>query len=167
MSIDNPGNFYLAENFGHENNDNEPGNIYGNQLFRKAIDILNITRTISDLLPEKEEALGTTTKNLMMQNATVIPGKIKGAIAMDIYSIKMENAVIIKVNILELKSQIWICEEVLDADKEYTAVLADEIVAFKVIFINWIKSFNKMNDLPDDWHIFNDPSSFPDEPFNE
>ena len=168
MSIDNPGDFYQAENFGEEKNDNQPGSIYGNQLFRKAIDILNITRTISDLLPEdEEETSGTSTKDLMMQNVMAIPGKIKGAMAVDIYSIKMENAVIIKVNMMELKDQIWVCEEVHDADKQYTQVLTDEIAAFKTIFINWIKSFDKMNDVPDSWHIFNDPASFPeDKPFN-
>lgn len=159
MSIDNPGDFYLAENFGEENNDDRPVTILGNMLFRKAIDILNITRTISDLLPEEED--GPTTRDLMMQNVTAIPGKIKAAQAVDIYSLKMENAVIIKVNIMELRDQIWACETMHDIDKQYTKVLTDELITFKAIFINWIKNFDKSIDLPDTWRIFNDPASFP------
>ena len=51
-------------------------------------------------------------------------------------------------------------------EKNYVALLKDEIEIFKQIFIQWVTSFNKEKDLPDDWHLFNDPGSFPaaDEP---
>ena len=38
-----------------------------------------------------------------------------------------------------------------------------ESAVFKELFIQWIKAFDKTNDLPDDWHLFNDPSTFPDD----
>jgi len=53
-------------------------------------------------------------------------------------------------------------------ETKYTEVLKKEIETFKALFIQWIRSFDKSNDLPDDWHLFNDPSTFPedDEPFD-
>ena len=96
-----------------------------------------------------------------MENAIKIPAKIKGAMAMDVYSLMMENAVIIKVNILELKAQLWACKELHGIEAQHLDVLKNEITAFQEIFIRWVSSFDKTNDLPDEWHLFNDPSSFP------
>ena len=47
-----------------------------------------------------------------MQNATVMPGKIKASLAVDVFSLMMENAVIIKVNMMELNNQLWACEHI-------------------------------------------------------
>lgn len=104
----------------------------------------------------------------MIENAVIVPAKIRGALYMDdVYSLVMERAVIIKVNITELKTQPWACEEMHGIEKKYVAVLKDEIEIFKQIFIQRVTSFNKEKDLPGDWHLFNDPGSFPsdDEPF--
>ena len=47
MSINNPGNFFNAEDFeGDEEDRLKPVNLYEQELFEKAIYILNITRTI-------------------------------------------------------------------------------------------------------------------------
>ena len=168
MSIDNPGRFFSAGDFDDdEENKLQPSYIYGKELFKKATDILNITSTITDLLPEEPEEKVSTIA-LMLENAHKIRAKIRGAMVMDLYSLKMENAVIIKVNVMELNAQIWVCEEEHGIEKKYTEILRDEIVAFKELFIQWIKSFDKTNDLPDNWHLFNDPSTFPqdDEPFD-
>lgn len=163
MSIDNPGRFFDAEDFDSDDEDKlKPVNIYGQELYKKAVDILNITTTITDLLPEEpDERISTAA--LMLENAYKIPAKIRGAMGVEIYSLMMENAVIIKVNIMELKTQLWACEEMHGIEKKYTGVLKNEMAVFKELFIQWIKAFDKTNDLPDDWHLFNDPSTFPDD----
>ena len=74
-------------------------------MFKKAIDILNITRTIGDLLADADG--GEHTARLMIENAVMVPAKIRGVISMDgVCSLEMERAVIIKVNITELKTQL-------------------------------------------------------------
>ncbi|MBI1780189.1 MAG: hypothetical protein HYR66_02315 [Sphingobacteriales bacterium] len=167
--MDNPGNFLNADDFRDDDNENEgwkPIKIHGKELFRKSIDILNTTQTICDLLSEDDNEV---TGRLMMENASIIPAKIKGAMAVDhVYIIVMENAVIIKVNICQLKAQLWACKEIHGVEEKYTEVLKKEIEAFKEIFIKWVSCFDKTNDLPDDWHLFNNPADFPpdDEPFN-
>ena len=136
MSTDNPGNYsddQLSDD--DENADAwEPVKIHGNALFKKSIDILNITRTIGDLLADADG--GEDTARLMMDNAMIVPAKIKGAISMDeVYSLVMERAVIIKVNISELKTQLWACGEMHGLEKKYIDVLEDEIETFEQIFI--------------------------------
>lgn len=167
---DNPGNFHDPDRYDrHEDRDGEdwkPEKIYGNELFRKSIDILNLTETICSLLQDGDRE-AEMTQRMMMENATIVPPKIKGAMAMDAYSLKMENAVIIKVNIMQLKVQLWSCEALHEMERKYLDVLREEIEAFRQIFIKWITAFDKDNDLPDEWHLFNDPSAFPpDEPFD-
>jgi hypothetical protein len=172
MSDNNLGNFFDAHNFkddsDNRNGENwKPVKVFGNELFKKAIDVLNLTKTICDVMPADDHA--EITRGLMLENAMIVPAKIKGAMAVDdVYSLVMENAVLIKVNICQLKEQLWACNAFHEVDQKYLDVLNDEISAFKKIFIQWVSSFEKENDLPDDWHLFNDPASFPedDEPFD-
>jgi hypothetical protein len=162
MSIDNPGNFFDAENFPKDENEDSflPIKILGNLLFKKSIDILNITQTIGDLLADDED--GTAAADLMMENALKIMVKVKSALPVDhVYSLVMENAVVIKINAKELLVQLWACEAIHGLEKKYVTVLIDELRMFKAIYIKWVQSFNKESDLPDDWYLFNDPNSFP------
>jgi len=164
MSTDNPGNFFLPHDFGEEEDKNgadcKPIKMHGKALYKKAINLLNITQTICDLLPEEE--FEEVTKGLMLHNAMIIPAKIRGAMAVDsVYSIVMENAVIIKVNVCELAAQLWACNEIHGIEQQYIDVLKEEIEVFRALFIQWVNAFNKDSDLPDEWHLFNDPNSFP------
>ena len=162
MNNDNLGNFFNADDFGEDDENEEswkPIKVNGNALFKKAVDILNLTQSLCDVLPENEQA--ENTERLMLENAMVVATKIKGAISVDeIYSIVMENAVIIKTNIVQLKAQLIACNALHGIEENYLDVLRQEIAAFKKIFIQWVKCFDKENDLPDEWHLFNDPSTF-------
>ena len=162
MNNDNLGNFFNVDDFGDEDENEEswkPIKVNGNALFKKSVDILNLTQSLCDVLPESDEA--ETTKRLMLENAMVIATKIKGAISIDeIYSIVMENAVIIKINVVQLKAQLIVCNALHGIGENYLDVLRQEISAFKKIFIKWVKCFDKENDMPDEWHLFNDPSTF-------
>ncbi len=165
MSNDNLGNFFNADDFDSDDENAEnwkPIKVNGNALFKKAIEILNLTESLCDVLPDDDHA--AVTKRLMLENAMLVPSKIKGAMGVDeVYSLVMESAVIIKVNIMELKAQLWACSALHGIEEKYVDVLRNEIEAFKKIFIQWVTSFDKENDLPDEWYLFNDPSSFPDE----
>ena len=164
MSTDNPGNFFGDMPFMEDGNEDswKPVKIHGKALFSKSIDILNLSQSICDLLEAEED--GEATGRLIIENAMKVSAKIRGAISVDhVYSLAMENAVIIKVNICELKAQLWACEEIHEIDEKYIAVLNAEIETFKQLFILWILCFDKKSDLPDEWYLFNDPSTFTDE----
>ncbi|MBC7935539.1 MAG: hypothetical protein H7Y86_09340 [Rhizobacter sp.] len=163
-STDNPGGFVDREDWDDDGDEDfwKPIKVAGRELYNKSIDILNLSSGICDLLDDAED--GKLTQQLMMENAIRIPAKIRGAMAVDdIYSLVMENAVIIKVNVSELKAQLWACEQLNGIEKKYVDVLKEEIEIFKSLFINWVKCFDRGNDLPDDWWLFNNPDTLPGE----
>ena len=163
-STDNPGGFVGKEDWEDDGDEDfwKPIKVAGRELYNKSIDILNLSSGICDLLDDAED--GKLTQQLMMENAIRIPAKIRGGMAVDdIYSLVMENAVIIKVNVSELKAQLWACEQLNGIEKKYVDVLKEEIEIFKSLFINWVKCFDRNNDLPDDWWLFNDPDNFKEE----
>ena len=170
MSDENIGGFFsyegMYEGDDEKNESWKPVKQFGKEVYKKSIDILNLARTMCDMLPDDDHAADT--KSLMMQNAYLVPAKIAGAAAMECYSLMMENAVIIKVNICQLREQLWACKEFHNIEQQYIDVLRNEIETFRKIFVSWVTAFDKENDLPDEWHLFNDPASFPDddEPFN-
>lgn len=169
MNDDNIGRFinYHDDEDDDEKSENwKPVNQFGKALYRKGIDILNLSQTMCDMLPDDEDA--ESTKHMIMQNAYLIPAKIKGAMAMEYYSLMMENAVIVKVNAMELRTALWACSTMHGIEQQYVDVLRNEIETFRELFINWVTAFDKTHDLPDEWHLFNDPASFPedDEPFD-
>jgi hypothetical protein len=173
MSDDNIGRFFDYHDMEDDDEESKsenwkPVKKFGKELYRKSIDILNLAQTMSDMLPDEDDDDPTATKHLIMQNAYLVPAKIQGAMAMEYYSLMMENAVIIKVNICQLREQLWACKEFHGIEQQYIDVVRNEIEAFRKIFINWVTSIDKENDLPDEWHLFNDPSTFPedDEPFD-
>jgi hypothetical protein len=166
MSDENIGRFFSYDGM-HEDDDEKgeswkPVKQHGKALYKKSIDILNLAQTVCDMLPEDDDHADST-KSLMMQNAYLVPAKIAGAAGMEYYSLVMENAVIIKVNICQLREQLWACVTLHDIEQQYIDVIRNEIEAFRKIFIDWITAFDKTHDLPDEWHLFNDPSTFPDE----
>lgn len=76
-------------------------------MFKKAIAILNLTESLCDVLPDDDHAI--VTKRLMQENAMIIPSKIKGVMAVDEIFCTVVESTIIKVNITELKAQLWAC----------------------------------------------------------
>jgi hypothetical protein len=86
----------------------------------------------------------------MMEDAMMIAAKISGAEAVDLYDIKMENATIIRKCAREL------FEEDIK-DKEYIELLPNEIEEFRLLFIDWVASFDQWNYIIDRWELFNPP----------
>ena len=98
----------------------------------------------------------------MIGYASIIPAKIAGA-AGGFYSMQMEKAVIIRINIVDLRNTLWTCLTEEWCSEEYVEMMRAEIEQFRLLFVEWIKSFDKSNDYPDEWHLFNDPDGFPKE----
>ena len=71
-----------------------------------------------------------------MENTITVTTKIKGAMAVDnVYSLVMENEVIIKVNMCHLRHWLWACEAIHNVEERYLDVLKNEIKTFKKIFV--------------------------------
>ncbi|AOZ98072.1 hypothetical protein [Flavobacterium commune] len=127
-------------------------------LYQKAEQIYKITRGLIEIVPADNEYLQETTVRFMMENAMIIPAKIAGAQAVELYDLKMENATIIRKAARELYVQAGSLrfEEAI-SDQDYIHLLRNEIDEFRLLFIDWVAGFDVWNYIKDDWGLFNPP----------
>ncbi len=135
-------------------------------VFRKAIEIEELIRKLteaiekSDIEYEKEIELEMikNTIRYMRENAMIIPAKIAGAANEDmLYGIKMENATIIRKAAKEIITDTHGIQMHGFKDVEYLELLRHEIEDFRVLFAEWVKTFDPWNYNIDRWGLFNPP----------
>lgn len=124
-------------------------------IAKKAREILEITMAITDAIDEDEDMFNA--REIMMSNATLIGAKIAGAEGAELYSLRMENAVLIKLAVCELKTQTQLLRMNNLSDESYIQLLRDEVDNFKPLFIDWIKSFDPTDDINDGWLYITPP----------
>ncbi|WP_427873265.1 hypothetical protein [Flavobacterium sp. MMS24-S5] len=143
-------------------------------IFQKAEQILKLTEGLVHIIPAENEFLQETIVRFMLENAMIIPAKIAGAEAGDLYDLRMENAAIIRKAARELYVQAGSLRyEDGITDTDYIYLLRNTIEEFRFLFIDWVASFDVWNYIKDSWGLFNPPGvnahdKDPDEdiPFN-
>ncbi|QDW21340.1 hypothetical protein [Flavobacterium sp. KBS0721] len=133
------------------NTDNMP-------IYQKAEQIFKLTEGLVHIIPLDNEFLQETTVQFMRENAMIIPVKIAGAESGDLYDLRMENAAIIRKAARELYVQAGSLrfEEGI-TDNDYIDLLRSTIDEFRLLFIDWVASFDQWNYIKDSWGLFNPP----------
>lgn len=134
-------------------------------LFIKAQEIMEISIKISESVSKHDienldEAEGDMLEGYaqyIRENATIIPAKISGAEAVEIYDLKMENATIIRKAARELSTYCAGLTMCGYKNTDYLQLLRDEIEEFRVLFAEWVKTFNQWDYIIDRWGLFNPP----------
>jgi hypothetical protein len=134
-------------------------------IFIKALEIADIVRHIVKSVEKtdisfKYKGEGEMLENnlsYLMENAHIIPAKISGAEAVELYDLKMENAAIIRKAARELITDARGVEIHGFKDTEYLDLLRKEIEEFRPLFAEWVKSFDPWNYIIDRWGLFNPP----------
>jgi len=122
-------------------------------VYRKAVEILDLTEQIVDTFQDEKHVqrygIG------MVEDAMILPAKIAGAEAMDYYVPKMENATLVKVHARSLLTQTASIKHLGIVNEQYIQLLRDEIEAFRLLFREWIKTFehNTIRE-GDGWGLF-------------
>jgi hypothetical protein len=120
-------------------------------VFKKAMQIGELTRIITDTFDPQKDIFNL--REQMMLNAYTLGAKIAGAEGGDLFSIRFDNATLIKLAARELLAETSLCKEEKLCDKDYLDMLRKEIEEFRKLFIEWVRSFDKTNDIKDDWDI--------------
>lgn len=131
---------------------NENKRIKEMPLYISAVNIRKLTTSLAETIKEEDDSL--MMKDQMLLNAYILGPKIAGAEAGDFYTLKMENAVLIKIHARELLTQTSYCKLENLSKPEYLKLLRDEIEVFRKLFVEWVNSFDKTNDMKDDWGLF-------------
>ncbi|WP_298392240.1 hypothetical protein [Flavobacterium sp.] len=128
-------------------------------IYQKAELIFKLVQSLVASLPEEDDYIQDT-KHLMLEDAMIITAKIAGAEGGNLYSIRMQNAAIIRDHAMHLYVQVGSLRfHKKYKDLEYVTLIRSEIDAFRLLFIEWVKSFDTTNYYWDEWELFNPPGA--------
>lgn len=127
-------------------------------IYQKAMEIVELVDSITALIPDDDPILKEM-KGFMMADACLIPTKIAGAEGGDLYDIRMENATLVRKAARELIVQTNGLGVFGFEEKDYFELLRNEMEEFRVLFVEWVNSFDPWNSVGDDWGLFNPPGA--------
>lgn len=93
----------------------------------------------------------------IMEDASKIAPKIAGAWGSGIYDLKMENAAIIRKAARELSVHMTALEMHGFKESDYCDLIRNEIEEFRILFAEWVKTFDPWDYIIDRWGLFNPP----------
>jgi hypothetical protein len=86
-------------------------------------------------------------KQMMMEDVMIMDAKIPGAERGDLYSLRMENAVIIKIHARSLLTHTSGLKMMSYPNLEYLQALRDEIEEFRKLLVECVNNFDKTYDI--------------------
>jgi hypothetical protein len=121
-------------------------------VMKKAKQIFEITRALTGVIDENHPF--ASVKDMMMEDAMMLAPKIAGAEGGDLFSLRMECAVLIQYHAKQLLIQTNTLAYEKMADTKYVKLLREELEEFRKLFVAWVESFDNMNDIYDGWIRF-------------
>jgi hypothetical protein len=135
-------------------------------VFKKALAIQELSHHLVKVIEntewplEKALELELLNNHLdeLKKNAAMIPAKIAGVAREDtLYDLRMENASLIRKSAREILTDLKGIEMLGYKNFEYLDLLRVEIDALRVLFAEWVKTFDPWNYSIDRWGLFNPP----------
>lgn len=131
-------------------------------IYKKGTEIDELTRRILDLIPDDNEELKEIAR-WMAEDAANLAVKVVGAESGELYDIKMENAAIIRKSARELIVNTHSLRIYGFKETQYFDLLRQAVEEYRLLFIDWIKTFDPWNYEVDSWGLFNPPGIWPDD----
>lgn len=129
-------------------------------IFKKGREIFEVVDQICKLIPDDDQMLQHT-KGQMYADAALLSVKVAGAEASGLYDLKMENAAIIRKAARDLMVQNHALEMFGFKEVEYYKIVRDLIEEYRLLFIDWVASFDPWDYIIDRWGLFNPPGVGP------
>ena len=126
-------------------------------VYQKAQELFDLVDVISEALKEDKMKEGLAAQ--MFSNAALIQAKIAGAEGGGLYSLRMQNAVLIKLAVQDMFNAVSFASMVEINEEDYVDLMRDKIEEFRAEFVEWIRGFDKTYDIPDNWAIRFDTST--------
>ena len=104
----------------------------------------------------REELINHQIKQLR-NDAMLICPKIAGAEGIDSYDLKMENAALIRKAGKDLATGCSGLKMAGFEPTEYLDILSNTVEEFRILFAEWVKTFDPTNYTIDRWGLFNPP----------
>ncbi|MGA2667966.1 MAG: hypothetical protein ABSF32_03510 [Ignavibacteria bacterium] len=123
-------------------------------IYKQSLLIRRLTKAVVEPIDEDKDELNL--KQLMLENAYMISAKIAGAEAGELYSYRLENAFSIKRYANELLAEATLCETKKMGSQKFLKPLKDELEELRLMFIEWVDSFDRSKDVEDPWTLWQD-----------
>ena len=140
--------------------DNDSYEFKGLPIYQKGMEIFELTSKIVDLIPEDDKYL-LELKGFMLEDAALLTVKIAGAEGGDLYDLRMECAAIIRKAARDLIVHCRGLDMFGFKETRYLDLIRDEIEQFRLLFIDWVATFDMWNYEVDRWGLFNPPGVKP------
>ena len=128
-------------------------------IYNKAFEIFKMIEGLAVALPEDDEFIQSS-KDIMREDVMIIMSKIAGAEGGNEYTIRMQNAAIIRDHAMSLYVRVGgLRMHESFKDHEYVKLIRKEIDEFKALFVEWKNSFDASNHYWDEWEMFNPPNA--------
>ncbi len=129
-------------------------------IYKKGQEIFDVIHQIADLIPDDDEQLSDI-KGWMMSDAMQLTVKVAGAEGGSLYDIKMEAATIIRKSARDLILHQHLLKQFGFKNTEYFQIIRDLVEEYRLLFIDWVASFDKWEYVIDRWGLFNPPGIGP------
>ncbi|OOQ60730.1 hypothetical protein BC343_24365 [Mucilaginibacter pedocola] len=128
-------------------------------VYKKAEEVYELAKAMVEVMEDTDKREAEWFSNEIMSNATMILGKIANAEGGGLYSLRMYNAVRIRLGIQDMMTAVISTEMFGMNEDDYVQLMRDKVEEFRIEFVAWIRGFDKSNDIPDDWAIRFDTST--------
>lgn len=126
-------------------------------MYIKGMEIFDLVHALIQLLPEEEDHMLHHYRGMMMADAMVLNAKFAGAVNMDLYDLKMENAAIMRKAARDLLTATSGLRAFGFQDTQYLPLLRTAIEEYRLLFVDWVDTFDPWNYIIDRWGLFNPP----------
>lgn len=159
-----------------DDNENEEDDAFAGleeaPIYKKALLIWDLAHSISELARRSISNVEASLQRDVLEeyadyiiaDASILAPKVAGTWAFKIYDLKMENAAIIRKAARNLSVHMTALKAYGFKEVEYCDLLKSEIEEFRILFAEWVKTFDQGNYLIDRWGLFNPPGVNYDDP---
>lgn len=129
-------------------------------IYKKGQEIFDVVHQIVELIPEDNEHLQEI-KHWILIDAMQLTVKIVGAHHCGLYDLKMEAAAIVRKAARDLIVQQHSLKQFGFKETQYYQIIRDLVEEYRLLFIDWVASFDKDDYIIDRWGLFNPPGIGP------
>lgn len=129
-------------------------------IYKKGKEIYKVVHQIADLIPDDNEQL-LDIKMWMLSDAAQLTVKVAGAHSGSLYDMKMEAATIIRKAAHDLILHQHSLKMLGFKNSEYFEIIRELIEEYRLLFVDWVASFDKWDYIIDKWGLFNPPGVNP------
>ena len=126
-------------------------------VYKKAEELAELVEVIAAAIKEVDQK--EYYERELIGNSYIVQAKIAGAEGGGLYSLRMQNAVVIRIAVQDMFNAVA-ASAMMDVNEEdYVDLMREKVEEFRLAFVNWIRGFDKSYDIPDNWAIRYDTST--------